>query len=289
MAADGAQTDEDKIGCGWSNCTKDRHSHEEMAQIEEDNTDYTRTGVTARGAASTRKSNKGEPYGTEWKVLEPWVIDGNGYDLINDEAKNENEKLFGSKKGKRYFVGRVDKDDAEITSKYFKRVKSWILGTGRHSIPGKEHLYYPTAKHHIICHCFFNFSGKGKSADYEIALKDLKHNLIISGWNLNDRQNGICLPRFRTDIYRHKLQAHTGSHIKTYYTTVLEELTEVNDDFKDICEDHKNHQVELLDAMDDLSVRLGKSIKRWTSSTHLQKLTAADQIKKEKLKLKNMA
>ncbi|WP_299011537.1 AHH domain-containing protein [uncultured Shewanella sp.] len=115
-----------------------------------------------------------------------------------------------------------------------------------------KHPEYPTQKHHLI------------SVNLFTRVPKLKHNAILSGYNVNHPKNGICLPAFRFDIAQHNLQCHRGPHSKSLYNDKIEVfLRDLEKDTLNICSKNKNHQKTLTKELNDLSILIKKRISKW--------------------------
>lgn len=119
-----------------------------------------------------------------------------------------------------------------------------------------KHPEYPTQKHHLISVNLFSRVPK------------LKHNAILSGYDVNHPNNGICLPAFRFDISQHDLQCHRGPHSKSLYNDKIEVfLRDLEKDTVSICsksnENNKNHHNILTKELNDLSDLIKKRINKW--------------------------
>ncbi|WP_181950419.1 AHH domain-containing protein [Shewanella woodyi] len=114
---------------------------------------------------------------------------------------------------------------------------------------------YHTQKHHLIPVSSF--------ADY----KNLKHNAKLAGYDVNNTQNGICLPSFVLDIVQHDLQCHRGNHPNdNYYDRIDPLLEDLQDEFNKVCAknaNEKHHQHALVKELDDLAQFISKRIKDW--------------------------
>jgi hypothetical protein len=118
---------------------------------------------------------------------------------------------------------------------------------------------YTTQPHHVIPVDNMN--------SYEI----LKHNLKLSGWNINDEEsNGICLPYFREDQIWHCLQPHRGSHPKGYCEDIEESLGKLEGKIGKYCteKDDKKEMEQLVNDMALLVKRIRDGILNWTIAIH---------------------
>src|SRR6267378_7555817 len=68
---------------------------------------------------------------------------------------------------------------------------------------------YHTQKHHLISVNLF----KG--------VKKLSKDAKLIGYDVNHKNNGVCLPTYVLDIVRHDLQCHRGSHPNNFYNSKI--------------------------------------------------------------------
>ncbi len=107
---------------------------------------------------------------------------------------------------------------------------------------------YPVDNHHLI-----PISPFGKR-------KKLKHNAKLVGWDINHSDNGICLPYFVTDIFRHDLQCHRTSH-PNYSKIVERDLIALEKECLSYCS--KGTQENLLTDLKKSSDRYKRLMKKW--------------------------
>lgn len=119
-----------------------------------------------------------------------------------------------------------------------------------------EHPEYHTQKHHLISVNLFKNVSK------------LSHDAKLVGYDVNHKNNGICLPTYKIDIIRHDLQAHRGSHPNNHYNLKIEPLLEKLEEAcikyceLDIDGDTES-QKELVEDLNRLSRRIEVQIKAW--------------------------
>lgn len=119
------------------------------------------------------------------------------------------------------------------------------------------HPEYHTQKHHLLSAKLFTPRSK------------LKHNIELSGWDINGVPNGACLPTYTIDIVRHDLQCHRGNHPNSLYYDNLDPLLK---DLEDVCVRYcvpdesgaaTPQQDRLVRALDTLSARTYDMVKAW--------------------------
>lgn len=115
---------------------------------------------------------------------------------------------------------------------------------------------YHTQKHHLLAENFFkNF-------------KTLKKNAKLVGWDINNVNNGMCLPSYVIDIVRHDLQCHRGNHPKVLYNDKVKAMLQLLEDRcvkycqMDVKGD-KRVQLMLKDELDQFAERVRRQIKLW--------------------------
>ncbi|MBN1961017.1 MAG: AHH domain-containing protein [Deltaproteobacteria bacterium] len=115
---------------------------------------------------------------------------------------------------------------------------------------------YMTEKHHAVSvKLFSNYS-------------DLTHNAKLIGYNVNDKENGICLPCFIADIVRHDLQCHRSHHPPAYNNRVSELLEELEQKSLTYCS--KNKQVVLKQKLENIARRTMTNIENWVPGWYLR-------------------
>lgn len=116
---------------------------------------------------------------------------------------------------------------------------------------------YHTQKHHLLSVNFFE------------NVKKLAHNAELVGYDVNHKNNGICLPSYTIDIVQHDLQCHRGSHPKALYNEKVNALL-INLELQCIkyCETEEaggkaGSQLDLLGNLNELSQRVATQITEW--------------------------
>jgi A nuclease family of the HNH/ENDO VII superfamily with conserved AHH len=77
---------------------------------------------------------------------------------------------------------------------------------------GLKHPAYHTQKHHLVSVKLFK------------DVPDLSYNGKLVGYDVNHKNNGVCLPSYVADIVRHDLQCHRGNHPNSLYYDHLDPL-----------------------------------------------------------------
>lgn len=119
-----------------------------------------------------------------------------------------------------------------------------------------EHPEYHTQKHHLISVNLFGNVSK------------LAHDAKLIGYDVNHKNNGICLPTYVVDIIRHDLQAHRGSHPNNLYNSKISPLLR---NIEKLCVDYckvdtqgdADNQKRLIDDLNRLSRRTEDQIRSW--------------------------
>lgn len=119
-----------------------------------------------------------------------------------------------------------------------------------------KHPEYHTQKHHLISVNLFGGVGK------------LAKNAELIGYDVNHKNNGICLPSYIIDIVQHDLQCHRGSHPKALYNDKINPLLKrLQSRCLNYCELDINGNLEsqkkLIDDLNRLSRRIEGKIKSW--------------------------
>jgi hypothetical protein len=190
------------------------------------NKDYPRDAVLKRG-----KAKSGEEYADEWinNGLEPWVV-------------NKSQKHDPNADWDVYKDDLQPKDPVKDQNKYFIDLNVELSKKGQ----------YVTQKHHLISQHFFTSS----------TFADLAKNCELIGYNINEKENGICLPYFVPDIVRHDLQCHRGHHGFTQYNdNVGILLTDTQKDSIELC--GTDNQEELITSLNELSEKIKSHILKW--------------------------
>lgn len=119
-----------------------------------------------------------------------------------------------------------------------------------------KHPKYHTQKHHLISVNLFD------------NVSILSHNAKLAGYNVNHKNNGICLPSYVIDIIQHNLQCHRGSHPKALYNDKIDPLlTNLEQKCIKYCEmdidGNLEKQKKLIDDLNRLSNRIQQKLKSW--------------------------
>ena len=137
---------------------------------------------------------------------------------------------------------------------------------------------YHTQKHHLI------------SVNHFSSFSALKKNIELIGYDVNHKNNGICLPSFRADIVQHNLQCHRGRHPKSLYDDkVIPLLKKLEQKSKSLCDDDKKgtgeSQKELINRLNRTSQLIEQRIKDWK---YLLRSDALNEKKLSEERLKNL-
>jgi hypothetical protein len=99
---------------------------------------------------------------------------------------------------------------------------------------GTEFTEYRWEAHHLI-----PIEQMGKTST-------LKKNAELSGWDINSAVNGMGLPGDEMDIAIHHLQLHEGSHCGKYTNPVKNALTQIEQDFENMCHGKTDTSMQLM-------------------------------------------
>jgi len=118
------------------------------------------------------------------------------------------------------------------------------------------HPSYHTQKHHLVSVKLFK------------NVPDLAHNAKLVSYDVNHKNNGVCLPSYVIDIVRHDLQCHRGNHPNNlYYDNISPLLSELEAKSLKFCvadsEGEKTMQTTLVGALDRLSLRTEGQLRTW--------------------------
>lgn len=147
---------------------------------------------------------------------------------------------------KKPWSGGVGKKSSKVTLNHYKKENKTKHQTTAKDLFGSNQ--YAIENHHLI---------PIKTMEKTSTLKD---NAKLIGFNINDGKYGICLPYFKTDIFRHDLQCHRSSHIN-YSKKVSKDLKTLEDKCSKFCDSLE--QSSLLDELKTLSIRYEKKIRSW--------------------------
>lgn len=108
---------------------------------------------------------------------------------------------------------------------------------------------YRTQAHHLISVKLFD------------SVPNLAKNAELVKYNVNDKENGIMLPRYTIDIVQHNLQRHCGSHAPMYNENVSKFLKNLQDKSQTWCK--KNLQEFVKRSLEMYSLRIKQNIQDW--------------------------
>lgn len=119
-----------------------------------------------------------------------------------------------------------------------------------------EYPEYHTQKHHLLSVNLFSNVSK------------LSHNAKLITYDVNHKNNGVCLPTYVIDIVQHDLQAHRGSHPNNLYNSKISPLLmNLENRCVEYCGIDVNGTIErqqmLMDDLNRLSRRVELQIKGW--------------------------
>ena len=200
------------------------------------------------GNTNRGNATSGKDYETEWiyENLEPWQLYGNGN---NPRAT--------------YDDFAKDNDPS----------KPWNENIINKALNDVTYPAYVTQKHHLISVNLFD------------SVPELAHNAKLVGYNVNDKENGVCLPYFKIDIVQHNLQCHRGSHPAAYNEKILLLLKTLQKKSISYCQ--SDNQYLLKEKINKISERILDHINNWrpgwylTSSALSHKKWAYEQIAKK--------
>lgn len=201
------------------------------------NSDYPRNGSVKRG-----ETKSGKDYASAWveKGLEPWEEIGQQKHSPNATWQDYQEDL-------------QPKGDIKLRNKTLIEHNLALIEKGK----------YKTEKHHLISvHLFDN-------------LNSLANNCQLVGYNVNDAENGICLPYFVPDIVRHDRQCHRGPHPPIYDRNALKLLKNLQTKAEKYCTD--NQQQKVIVKLNDISQRIRQHILAWDKGWELRSKAHAER------------
>ncbi len=184
-----------------------------------------------KGSVTKGKASSGKGYESEWISvgLEPWVKYGSHG--INPKLTKEDYEAE--------FPDGVKPRTANIINNAIRNPKVYI-----------------TQKHHIIsANIFTNFNM-------------LSHNAKLIGWNVNNKENGICLPYFIGDIVRHDLQCHRGPHPALYNKNLAKMLRNLEKKCTRFCDTNK--QKSLSSKLELYSKKVESHIRNWNEGWYIR-------------------
>ncbi len=139
-----------------------------------------------------------------------------------------------------------------------------------------KHPKYHTQKHHLIS---INLFG---------GYKKLSHDAELIGYDVNHKNNGICLPSYIVDIVRHDLQCHRSGHKDELYNDKIKPLLKKLQDrcVKYCIMDSKGtgeHQAKLMEDLNRISRRVERKILDWKwlvrSNAHAERKSSKERYK----------
>lgn len=119
-----------------------------------------------------------------------------------------------------------------------------------------KHPAYHTQKHHLISVKLFT------------NVPTLSHDVKLVSYDVNAKENGVCLPSFIVDIVRHDLQCHRGNHPNNlYYDKISPLLREKEKLFATYCATDiactAEPQKRVVDDLNRLSQRIEGQLRAW--------------------------
>jgi hypothetical protein len=223
--------------------------------------------ATGKGDRSNDKADEDETYKCDWKNCKGGHKKKIKYPNNGRTAKNstysDDWKAKGLEPWDLYGASNVTSESYEDYANELTSINKTAKGHIEFSMSESGH--YTTQKHHII--------PAGVADKFTI----LKKNIKLVGWDINDKENGLCLPFFVNDIKRHGLQCHRGGHPKKYNKVVADILESIEDDSKNLCST-ENHKA-LLKDLELSSQQIKKKILSWSNSFLLR--STAKQEKQE--------
>lgn len=119
-----------------------------------------------------------------------------------------------------------------------------------------NHPAYHTQKHHLISINLFKNVTK------------LSHNAKLIDYDVNHKNNGICLPTYIADIIQHDLQCHRGNHPSNLYNSkIAPHLKRIQNLCIKYCTGDlscdTSSQKVLMEDLNNLSRRIETMVKTW--------------------------
>jgi len=108
---------------------------------------------------------------------------------------------------------------------------------------------YRTQAHHLISVNLFD------------GVEKLAENAELVEYNVNDKENGIMLPRYTIDIVQHNLQRHCGSHVPLYNENITMFLKDLQNKSISWCEKGLQEHVKI--SLNIFSAKIARNIKNW--------------------------
>jgi hypothetical protein len=192
----------------------------------------------SKGSTSKGAATSGANYEAEWirAGLEPWVLRGPGLDRKPTAAE---------------YGAELDLTKARNRNMVNKSVEEF------------SHPAYMTQKHHVVSvHLFDDF-------------KKLAYDARLVDYNVNDKENGICLPYFIADIVRHDLQCHRGPHPPMYDERVSVLLRDLEQRCIHFCDVGMQPQVK--QELEAIAQRVIRHIEQWRPGWYLRSNAPAER------------
>lgn len=203
---------------------------------------------------------------TDWASIKP---SGQGRTLTAAQAAENNSKYGGKVRGM----------IQNTNSGYCQAVAGWVAQAAANN------SYY-MQKHHLICCYLFSYGSQHRAKGMpEAKIPKVIDNLRLTSYDINHKTNGIFLPYFQADMYRHGLQSHRGSHPYIYYKTVVDLLEKKvkngSPNHKTFCKGKTTkgtQEEDLVKQMNGVSEIIRKRIEKWNPTTPIQLSFAEDKI-----------
>ncbi len=201
----------------------------------------------------------------DWASIKP---SGQGKTLTAAQAAANSKKYGGVMKGMLN----------NKKSGYCQALAGWVANANNNN------SYY-MQQHHLICCYLFSYGSVHKKKGMpEAKMPEVIANLNLTSYDINDKTNGIWLPYFQADMYRHGLQSHRGSHTYIYYKTVanllIKNVKNGSPNHKTFCKGgatKATQEEDLIKQMDAVSEILRTMILKWNPSTPIQISCTSDK------------
>lgn len=154
----------------------------------------TEIGESVAVPAMPANEKEEEPVGCEWNTCNGYHKDKPQYPKDGNVERDNNYKdnwvSAGLEPWDLYGPGNNSKATLE---EYRNETEK---GQHAEAAAAMEHPEYHTQKHHLISINFFD------------DVPDLSNNAELIGYDVNHKNNGMCLPSHKVDIVQHDLQCH---------------------------------------------------------------------------------
>lgn len=158
----------------------------------------------------------------------------------------------------------------------------WLNGVGKTSalITLNHYTKENKVKHQAEAKALFGTNQYATENHHLIPIKALEkyktlsHNAKLLGFDINDGKHGICLPYFKTDIFKHDLQSHKTSH-PSYSKKVGEQLKIIEKESLKYCT--SDNQQQLITALERYVKKLKERIENWDKAWLLRKSAIKDR------------